>query len=116
MKMLLKLRKQYKKTQEEVAKAIYMDRSQYSKIENGKMGIAFDQILLLSKFYGISLAAFGSDNEELIVLTKNQYKLLIQVKNMIEDLERGQNITDNFKDSTINGDVVIGHNNIIKKK
>ena len=42
-------------TQEEVANVIKTTQQQYSKIELGKSDIAGEKLILLAKFYGVSV-------------------------------------------------------------
>lgn len=42
-------------TQAEIAKVINTSQQQYSKIENGKSDISGEKLIILSKFYNVSV-------------------------------------------------------------
>ncbi len=49
------LREDAEKSQAEVAKVIGTSQSYYAQYENGKRPIPFDRVILLAKYYGVSL-------------------------------------------------------------
>ena len=49
------LREDADKTQEEIAKIIGTSQSYYAQYENGKRSIPFERMILLAKYYNVSL-------------------------------------------------------------
>lgn len=49
------LREDADKSQEEIAKVIGTSQSYYAQYENGKRSIPFERIVILAKYYNISL-------------------------------------------------------------
>ena len=49
------LREDHDLTQAEVAKVISTSQQQYSKIENGKSDISGEKLIILAKFYNVSV-------------------------------------------------------------
>lgn len=49
------LREDADKSQEEIAKVIGTSQSYYAQYENGKRSIPFERVILLAKFYNVSL-------------------------------------------------------------
>lgn len=49
------LREDNEKTQKEIAALIGTSQSYYAQYENGKRSIPFDRVILLAKYYNISL-------------------------------------------------------------
>ena len=49
------LREDADKSQEEIAKIIGTSQSYYAQYENGKRSIPFDRMIILAKYYNISL-------------------------------------------------------------
>ena len=49
------LREDADKSQEEIAKIIGTSQSYYAQYENGKRAIPFERIIILAKYYNISL-------------------------------------------------------------
>ena len=49
------LREDADKSQEEIAKIIGTSQSYYAQYENGKRSIPFDRMVILAKYYNVSL-------------------------------------------------------------
>ena len=49
------LREDSDKSQEEIAKVIGTSQSYYAQYENGKRAIPFDRVVVLAKYYNVSL-------------------------------------------------------------
>ena len=49
------LREDADKTQEEIAKIVGTSQSYYAQYENGKRSIPFERMILLAKYYNVSL-------------------------------------------------------------
>ena len=49
------LREDSDKSQEEIAKVIGTSQSYYAQYENGKRAIPFDRMVILAKYYNVSL-------------------------------------------------------------
>ena len=49
------LREDADKSQEEIAKIIGTSQSYYAQYENGKRAIPFDRVVILAKYYNVSL-------------------------------------------------------------
>ena len=54
-KRLKDLREDYDKSQEEIAKIIGTSQSYYAQYENGKRAIPFERMVILAKYYNVSL-------------------------------------------------------------
>ena len=54
-KRLKDLREDAEKSQEEIAKIIGTSQSYYAQYEKGKRAIPFDRMVLLAKYYNVSL-------------------------------------------------------------
>ena len=49
------IREDFDKTQEEIAKIIGTNQSYYAQYENGKRAIPFERVVLLARYYNVSL-------------------------------------------------------------
>ncbi|MBR6772223.1 MAG: helix-turn-helix transcriptional regulator [Clostridia bacterium] len=49
------LREDADKSQEEIAKVLQTSQSYYAQYENGKRSIPFDRMIVLAKYYNVSL-------------------------------------------------------------
>ena len=58
-KRLKDLREDADKSQEEIAKVIGTSQSYYAQYENGKRNIPFDRMIILAKYYNVSLDYFA---------------------------------------------------------
>lgn len=54
-KRLKDLREDADKSQEDIAKILGTSQSYYAQYENGKRSIPFDRVVILAKYYNISL-------------------------------------------------------------
>ena len=52
---LKNLREDADKSQEEIAKVIGTSQSYYAQYENGKRAIPFERVIILAKYYNVSL-------------------------------------------------------------
>ena len=53
------IREDFDKSQEEIAKVLGTSQSYYAQYENGKRAIPFDRVVVLAKYYNISLDYFA---------------------------------------------------------
>lgn len=53
------LREDYDKSQEEIAKVIGTSQSYYAQYENGKRTVPFERMIVLAKYYNVSLDYFA---------------------------------------------------------
>ena len=53
------IREDADKSQEEIAKVIGTSQSYYAQYENGKRNIPFDRMIILAKYYNVSLDYFA---------------------------------------------------------
>ena len=63
------LREDADKTQEEIAKIIGTSQSYYAQYENGKRAIPFERMIILAKYYNVSLDYFAG-----LINTPNKIK------------------------------------------
>ena len=54
-KRLRDLREDFDKSQEEIAKIIGTSQSYYAQYENGKRSVPFERMVILAKYYNVSL-------------------------------------------------------------
>ena len=54
-KRLKDVREDFDKSQEEIAKVIGTSQSYYAQYENGKRAIPFERVVVLAKYYNVSL-------------------------------------------------------------
>ena len=81
------LRKQSKKTQNEVAKAIGTSGPNYSRYESGEWKFTIEHIKALAKLYNVSISYLVNEDNNDIVISKDQLDILIKAKNVISDIE-----------------------------
>lgn len=58
-KKLKSLRENAEKSQEEIAKVIGTSQSYYAQYENGKRSIPFERMVVLARYYNVSLDYFA---------------------------------------------------------
>ena len=56
---LKNIREDFDKSQEEIARVIGTTQSYYAQYENGKRAIPFERMVLLAKYYNVSLDYFA---------------------------------------------------------
>ena len=56
---LKNIREDFDKSQEEIAKIIGTTQSYYAQYENGKRAIPFERMVVLAKYYNVSLDYFA---------------------------------------------------------
>ena len=56
---LKNIREDFDKSQEEIAKVIGTTQSYYAQYENGKRAIPFERMVVLAKYYNVSLDYFA---------------------------------------------------------
>ncbi len=87
MNNLKKLRKLNNYTQKQLGDFLNTTQTNYSKLELGKIALTEDLILKLAKLYNVSPNYILNSYEEEIVITKEQYKKLVELKNLISEIE-----------------------------
>lgn len=83
------LRKTHKYTQEFVAKEIGTSGPNYSRYESGEWKFTIDHIKKISFLYGVSISYLLDDITDDIVITKEQFNILLRAKEVIEEIEKG---------------------------
>jgi Predicted transcriptional regulators len=74
--ILLKLRKQHKLKQEDLAKVLHISRQDYSHIETGKVRPTPEMISILSKLYEKDLFTYALDSMP-VELVNEQYEFKV---------------------------------------
>ncbi len=83
------LRKINKLTQQEVAKAIGTSAPNFSRYESGERNFTIEHIKKLATFFNVSITyLLDIDDKEEILINKKQFEILIEAKNVIEELEK----------------------------
>ncbi len=83
---LRRLREKNELKQEYIAKKLGVTKSQYSRIENGETTLSLEKALILADLYDISLDELLNRNEK-ILLTKDEYEILIEAANILIKLK-----------------------------
>lgn len=83
---LRRLREKNELKQEYIAKKLGVTKSQYSRIENGETTLSLEKALILADLYDISLDELLNRNEK-ILLTKDEYGILIEAANILIKLK-----------------------------
>lgn len=85
-------RKKFHFTQKEVANYLKITQPNYANIENNKVKLNIDYALLLAKLYKIELSELLNSDSELITLSKEEFKILQEAKNIIISIENKHNL------------------------
>lgn len=91
MNKLKYYRTKNKYDQKFVADYLRITQPNYSNIETGKVKLNFDYANLLAKLYKIPVSDL-IDSTNNIYLTKEQLNILIEAKNIIDELEKKQKL------------------------
>ncbi len=83
---LRRLREKNELKQEYIAKKLGVTKSQYSRIENGETTLSLEKALILADLYDISLDELLNRNEK-ILLTKDEYEILIEAASILIKLK-----------------------------
>ena len=83
-----RLRIQHGYTQEGLAKALNIDRSNLSRIESGRRGCSLDLLVQLSSIFGVTLdcLVFGQDQPNWITVDSRD-QLKVSLEQLINQLE-----------------------------
>lgn len=92
---LIKLRKQYGYSQEELADKLGLSRQAVSKWERAEASPDTDNLICLAKLYGISLDELLSTNEDIDTIVKEQVKKEDDERVIIRDDEGNEVIVKN---------------------
>lgn len=88
MNKLKYYRKINKLTQKEIADYLKITQPNYANIENQKTKINIDYALMLSKLYKTNLTELIEDDTELINIKKEDFKILLEAKEIIEKIQK----------------------------
>lgn len=77
--------------QEDVARALNIARSSYSKYESGIWRFTIEHLKKLADFYHVSISYLIEDSDNDILITKEQLNILIKAKEVIEEIEQSLN-------------------------
>ena len=75
-------------TQEQVAKVLNMTRANYARIEQESVTLSFDDAVLLSNFFEVSLEELLISSKKNSVLTKDDQCLIRGAINLLESFEK----------------------------
>ena len=75
-------------TQEQVAKVLNMTRTNYARIEQELVTLSFDDAVLLSDFFEVSLEDLLITSKKNNVLTKDDQRLIRSAINLLESFEK----------------------------
>lgn len=76
-----------KYSQKEVAEKIHIGRSNYCMYESGEWKFTIEHIKALAKLYNVSVSYLVNEDDNDIVISKDQLDILIKAKNVISDIE-----------------------------
>lgn len=85
---LRSLREDRDLTQEQVAKVLNMTRTNYGRIEQESVTLSFDDAVLLSDFFEVSLEDLLISKKKNSVLTKDDQRLIRSAINLLESFEK----------------------------
>lgn len=88
MNRLKELRKKHHLKQSDVAKYLRITQPNYSNFENGKINLNMEYAKLLSKLYKVPVSYIIDDQEDFIFLTKEEFEILKQVKEVINRINK----------------------------
>ena len=88
MNKLKMYRKKYNLTQKEVASYLKITQPNYANIENNKVKLNIDYAFTLAKLYKITLSDLLENDSNLITLSKEEFKILEEAKNLIINIEK----------------------------
>lgn len=74
--------------QKDIAEYLKITQPNYSNIENNKVKINFEYAEMLSKLYKVNISNLINSDENAINITKEDFKTIIQIKEIIINLER----------------------------
>ncbi len=125
MNKLRELRKNRNLSQNEVANAIFTNRSNYSRYENGIVEPDYETLKKLAVFFDVSIDyILDKEPSNLILISKDDFRKLKEASDIIQRIDRiakSQNETNQIIENNsittngnVTGDVFIGQN--IKNK
>ena len=74
--------------QKDIAEYLKITQPNYSNIENNKVKLNFEYAEMLSKLYKVNISNLINSDENAINITKEDFKTIIQIKEIIINLER----------------------------
>lgn len=81
------LRKAHGYTQEEMAKKLYIGQTTYSKYERGCLVMNGTLAKQIANIFEVSVSYILDDGQEDILITEEQYKKLLEARNIINEIE-----------------------------
>lgn len=82
------LRKAHGYTQEEMAKKLYIGQTTYSKYERGCLVMNGTLAKQIANIFEVSVSYILDDGQEDILITEEQYKKLLEARNIINEIEK----------------------------
>lgn len=114
--MLRKLRKQKGLTTYQVADQLNVTQATISRYENSLQEPSLNLLCDFADFYGVSLDYLLKGEENGIIITVEEYKILMQIKSVLTNLEnRYENLNKsiNIQADNNSGTIIVGnHNNV----
>ena len=74
--------------QKDIAEYLKITQPNYSNIENNKVKLNFEYAEMLSRLYKVNISNLINSDENAINITKEDFKTIIQIKEIIINLER----------------------------
>ena len=74
--------------QKDIAEYLKITQPNYSNIENNKVKLNFEYAEMLSRLYKVNISNLINSDENAINITKEDFKKIIQIKEIIINLER----------------------------
>lgn len=81
------LRKLHGFSQQEIAKKLYMGQTTYSQYERGLLVMNGTLAREIANIYNVSVSYLLDDDQQDILITKEQLEKLIELKNVISEIE-----------------------------
>lgn len=75
-------------TQKEIAEVLGTSGSNYSRYESGEWNFTIKHLKALAKFYDVSVSYLVDDENDDILISKEDLEILIKAKNVISKLEK----------------------------
>lgn len=74
--------------QKDIAEYLKITQPNYSNIENNKVKLNFEYAEMLSRLYKVNISNLINSDDNAINITKEDFKTIIQIKEIIINLER----------------------------
>lgn len=114
MKTLKELRKSKNLTTTELAKLIHVSKRTIENYESGKTNPDYDTLKKLATFYNVTVDFVLGNENNVIFISEKEYQELLNVKKIIQNIEKRESIKNAQTYSTTNDNIQIGNNNTIK--